>query len=637
MNTDDGHQYRAGTLAYSRAGLVILFAWLLWGDFCYVLMEQVVPTILPLKLKSLGTPNWLMGMILTTIPCFFNMTICPWISFKSDRYRSKWGRRIPFIVGTMPFLCICLVLLGCSDSISVFLQKHLVFLSNTAPATITITLIAIFMAMFQFFNMFVASVFYYLFNDVVPAQFLSRFCALFRIIGTLAGAAYNFFIFQYAESHMREIFIGAAVLYMVGFGLVCLKVKEGGSPPIEGETASDNKGIGGLKTFFRECFTHKFYWVFFMCFTLSQVTATIWTYGIFFQREMGLSLDNIGKFQAIAGLVTPIALYFAAIYVDRWHPMRVYVYLQIFTTFSFIGGWVWVFVTLPGNFFFWLSFGSSIITVFQGAMAGACEYPLTMRSLPKSRFGQFSSARAIVISLFRMFSGVAAGLFVDLCGMLFGAQYTYRLFFIWSIFFGVLTAACCICLYIYWYRLGGDDNFHPPAPWSPNQKEEMEVVPTVCPQSRWLKISFNLFNAIMALSVFGLPVMMWWMYRNNAMHAFKWFAFIIIPLSLATWFCWKMLEKGIRRDMERAVKNQPLKNGIPHHGILMVVSIKYLLAISVWVAQIIITVNLNMETGALVFGINNVVTNLMLIAAVWLICRMERGYSTTIDVKHAAT
>jgi hypothetical protein len=97
--------YHCGTLTYTKVGLVVLFAWLLWGDFCFTLMETVVPSVLPLKLKALGCSNLVMGLILSTIPGLLNMTICPYVSFKSDRYRSKWGRRNSWRA-----------LLGCSGS-----------------------------------------------------------------------------------------------------------------------------------------------------------------------------------------------------------------------------------------------------------------------------------------------------------------------------------------------------------------------------------------------------------------------------------------------------------------------------------------------------------------------------------------
>ena len=216
--------YHCGTLTYTKMGLFVLFAWLLWGDFCFTMMESVVPSILPLKLKDLGCSNALMGLILTTAPGILNMTVCPYVSFKSDRYRSRWGRRIPFIIWTMPFLCCSLALMGLGDDICGLLQTNSEFLRQFTPASITIALIAVFLIMFQFFNMFVGSVFWYLFNDVVPAQFLARFMGMFKIVGTGAGALYNFFVFKYAESHMREIFIGAAVLYFIGFGMACLMI-----------------------------------------------------------------------------------------------------------------------------------------------------------------------------------------------------------------------------------------------------------------------------------------------------------------------------------------------------------------------------------------------------------------------------
>ena len=121
--------YVCGTLTYTKIGLFNLFTWILWGDFCLCLMEMVIPAILPLKLKDLGCPNWMMGFILSTIPSIMGMAIGPYVSFKSDRCRSRWGRRIPFMLFTLPFLCISLCLLGFSEEIRGFLQSRTVFLT----------------------------------------------------------------------------------------------------------------------------------------------------------------------------------------------------------------------------------------------------------------------------------------------------------------------------------------------------------------------------------------------------------------------------------------------------------------------------------------------------------------------------
>src|SRR5208337_3000123 len=129
---------------------------------------------------------------------------------------------------------------------------------------IIIAWIAIAMAVYQFFNMFVSSVFWYLFNDVVPAEYLSRFCGQFRIVGSVVALVYNWFIYQYALTRMREILVGSAVLYLVGFTLMCLMVKEGEYPALEGEDAKSTRGLRGVATFLKQGFCHKWYWLLFI-------------------------------------------------------------------------------------------------------------------------------------------------------------------------------------------------------------------------------------------------------------------------------------------------------------------------------------------------------------------------------------
>ncbi|MFA6292989.1 MAG: MFS transporter, partial [Victivallales bacterium] len=422
----DRKTYQCGTLTYTKMGLLAMFAWLLWGDFCFTLMEHVVPSVLPLKLKSLGCANWLIGAVMTTVPSILNMTVCPYVSFKSDRYRSRWGRRIPFILWTMPFLCATLALIGWGDDISGFLQGHSVFLQQYAPATITILLIAVFIAMFQFFNMFVSSVFSYLFNDVVPPQFLARFTGAFRIVGILAAASYNYFIFQYAESHMREIFLGAAVLYFFGFGMMCFMVKEGKYPPLEDKTAKRKSKIKETVSFFRESFTHKIYWLVFLFASFTSVTNSINAFNVFFYKNMDLTLAQIGKLTAITAIASLLAMYLASIYVDRWHPLRVAVYIAVFGIVGNFMNWKWVFISLPGEYFFWLTLGVGVITALTGAISIASGMPLYYRLFPKSRFGQFCSAQSMLRSVFHMFAGIAAGLYIDVVKYFFdGSDFAY--------------------------------------------------------------------------------------------------------------------------------------------------------------------------------------------------------------------
>ena len=480
--------------------------------------------------------------------------------------------------------------------------------------------------------MFVSSLFFSLFNDVIPPQFIGRFIGLLRVVSTIAGSLYSYFVFQFAESHMREIFLGAAVIYFVGLGIMCFTVKEGEYPPIEGESDKDNRGMKGIKIFFKECFTHKFYWLIFSALAIVSIAGAIGTFNIFFSREMGLSLDQLGKLSAISGVVMIIAMYFGAIFIDRWNPLRVTVYVSVFSIVAGAMGWVWIFVTLPGTYFFWLCLGGNLIMAFQAALSTAIGFPLQVRLFPRSRFAQFCSAQGIIRSFCTMGAGVMAGLFIDaikyFCTK---GDFAYRFIFVWSLFLSAIGTALTILVYIKWYKLGGDAHYHSPAPWSPKGVEEMPIVTTVGVQSRWLNIALRVFDLIMIISVLGVPLLMWWMYRQQAMTAFSWSMELLLPMSILAWLWWKFLERSIRKDMERARNGEALRNGFPHHGMLMAMSVKFLLALGLWMAQVIITVNMKMETEAVIFGLGNVITNFMLIGSVWLFTRIERGHLVALD------
>ena len=50
-------RFQVGTLNYTVAGLAWLFVWLLWRDFCYMVMEQIAGSIITLRLKQLEAPD----------------------------------------------------------------------------------------------------------------------------------------------------------------------------------------------------------------------------------------------------------------------------------------------------------------------------------------------------------------------------------------------------------------------------------------------------------------------------------------------------------------------------------------------------------------------------------------------------
>ena len=154
--------YECGTLRYTAGGLIITTALIMVGFFGMQFAALAVNKIIPLHLKGLDSNDTLIAFIMTTISSILNMTVCPAVSFKSDRYRRKkglfgrFGRRIVYIIGTLPMFAGTLILFGFADKIGEGLSKILGSWGGYSPVSLTIATIAVIMLCYQFFYMFVA-------------------------------------------------------------------------------------------------------------------------------------------------------------------------------------------------------------------------------------------------------------------------------------------------------------------------------------------------------------------------------------------------------------------------------------------------------------------------------------------------
>lgn len=462
----DPEHLKVGTLSYTNAGLITLFLYLLWGDFCFSLMETVVPSILPLKFNSIGAPDWMMGLVVTTIPNLMNMFINPYVSFRSDRFRSRWGRRIPFLAGATPFLVVFLVLLGYSEPVGRWLHSMIPG-GGGSDLVVLVCVMGVFMICFQFFNLFITSVYYYLFNDVVPHAFLARFMSLFRVVGSGAGAVYNYWGLKYANTHMQEIFLVAGLLYLIAFATMCWKVKEGEYPPPP--NMGNQRGIiAAVKTYAAECFTHRFYWFFFLANACQAMTWVTGAYNLLIATKVfGFSLEFMGKVGGISGLVGLCLLYPAGIIADRFHPLRVLIAVMVAQLF--VAPFYMAFVFAGRHQFslqaaMMIQIGFSMISLPISTLAGASELPMFMRLLPQDRYGQFCSANALIRSIALSIGGVACGSFLGLMQHLHSnPDFRYRFATVWNTVFVLGYLSFLLLLHREWKRLGGLGDYKPPS------------------------------------------------------------------------------------------------------------------------------------------------------------------------------
>jgi len=237
--------WRAGTLTYTTAGLVVLFCWLLWGDFAWSMKDRAIPQTVQLLLKKFGASDMVTGLLFGSLPPAIGIFLGPIIGYKSDRHRGRWGRRIPFLLLSTPVAVLAIAGLAFSPKIGAYAHKWLGPHSWGLDPSILISL-GLFWMLFEFATVVANSVNGALINDVVPQPLLGRFYGLFRALSLIAGIIFNHWFWGDADTTYVWIFLGMGAIYGIGFTIMCLNVKEGEYPPQPPMDAGrNNRGGGG--------------------------------------------------------------------------------------------------------------------------------------------------------------------------------------------------------------------------------------------------------------------------------------------------------------------------------------------------------------------------------------------------------
>lgn len=446
-------RWHAGALTYTYPALISLFFWLLWGDFALNMKERSGPPTLQLLLKKFHASDLVLALLITSLPQAMALFITPVVSYHSDRLQTRWGRRIPFILATTPLAVLALLGLAYSPVLGRALASLLHIRSQDAAI---ITSFGIFWAIFELCTIVGAAVVLPgLINDVVPRELLGRFYGMFRAVSLGAGMLFNWYLLKSVEEHYVMLFILIAVLYAVSFTLMCLKVREPdysqeiskediavaemhaapatgelvatGATPAAGPsdavppTASRMGGFwAAVRTYFRECFGHSYYFWFFGSFALAAMAFTpINTFSIPFAQSIKMDMATYGKLSAIQLFVSLIQAYPIGWLCDRFHPLRITMLSLALYSIS----------TLLAFFFVRTPFSFGIAHVVCGSCAGfwlTATAPLGPALLPRSRFAQFLSANHICTATGVLLFGAVVGWFLDL------VHHQYHFIYFWA-------------------------------------------------------------------------------------------------------------------------------------------------------------------------------------------------------------
>jgi hypothetical protein len=324
------------------------------------------------------------------------------------------------------------------------------FLAGVSAGGLTIALLTITYTMYKFCDIFPQSIYYPMWADVIPQHLMGTFTCLFRVVSTAGVTVFNWFLLKYCEDYPAAICMGASGLYVIAFVLLCTQVKEGEypPPPPAAEGSPSERMIEYVRRFFRESFSHAFYWKYYLsllCFNVGYVPFS--TYLIFYGKDIKLDLSTYGRIMGYQSMVQMGVYLCLGPLVDRIHPLRAGMIGYVFLAITAICGF-WL-IRSTASFAVWVILIFAAIAVYQAATTS-----LGARLLPISHFAQFSSASALVFHFGQMILTPVLGLTTD--------HFGNAMIFPWLFGFSLAGMALLYLVYRDWKKLGGDEAYIPP-------------------------------------------------------------------------------------------------------------------------------------------------------------------------------
>ena len=440
--------WHVGTLVYTSGGLAILFLWLLGGDFAWNMKERSVTPVAQLMLRNLDASDFIVGLLIGSLPAALGMILGPIVSVKSDRHRGRWGRRIPFLLVTIPFIVLAMAGLGFTPMLADALHAALGPDSPGHPF-VGIGIFVVFWFVFEVFTVVANVIFGALINDVVPHALIGRFFGIFRAVGLIAGILFNYTAMGHAESHYLEIFLGAGLLYGLCFALMCFRVKEGEYPPVK-EREKPGSPLKPVRAYFRECYSNPYYRWLFVAATFGMLAnAPVNSFSVFYAKSLGMDMDAYGKCIALTYGFSLVLSYPLGALADRLHPLRLGLWITLLYSVAMIWGGL-VADNAKSFMVFFVAHG-----VISGSYMTATA-SLGQRLYPRMKFAQFASAWGLMFGLGYIVTTPLMGLFLDLVG------HQYRYTFLAAGLVAALGVAAFAITYRRFLQLGGPTNYAAP-------------------------------------------------------------------------------------------------------------------------------------------------------------------------------
>ena len=192
-----------------------------------------------------------------------------------------------------------------------------------------------------FFNSFVGTLFSYLYWDVVPQEVLGRWTSLNKIVASICGFIWLFFLFGLADHHMKALCVGAALFASAAYILSIYNVKEGGYPPVDQHKKGG--GFASIRAYFVECFSHSYFWWIYAGFGFASINWGTGGYMDFYLKLQPAPelCESMGWLKGVPGLVSIVhsAIYLGSM-ADKLHPLRIFAPTFLLLAAIYVGSFI---------------------------------------------------------------------------------------------------------------------------------------------------------------------------------------------------------------------------------------------------------------------------------------------------------
>jgi MFS family permease len=453
-----GKIWRAGTLTYTRGGLITLFLCLLGGDFFWQLRERALAPTIPVLLRQFGASDFMTALLQGTIAPALAIFLAPVISYRSDRYRSRLGRRIPFLLVATPPAFLAMMGLALSPWLGRWAHQ---LLGSHSPGIVpcVIGMFTIAWLVFDVAVIMTNCVHGALVNDVVPREVMGTFFGWFRFGSLGAGMLFMYFLVGKIEQHYVAIFLGIGLFYLVCFTVMCLLVREGEypPPPPAGEGGPLASFFEAAAAYFRECLTKKYYLWFFLSFFLAYMAfQPINLFSVYFSESVGMSKKTYGYYSTIQFALSLAQAPLVGWLADKVHPLRLTILALLF--YGLTTGVAYLYVHDAGTF--------AAAHVICGTISGfwlTATAPLAPALLPKLKFATFASALIIAQSLAQIVASPIIGWIVVRVNHGRPPELrNYHVIYAWACVFITLSMLVTLIVHRYFMQYGGRKNYVAP-------------------------------------------------------------------------------------------------------------------------------------------------------------------------------